>query len=476
MVAIWDRSETFAHGFVVPPIVFWLVWRERQRLFAVAPRPSWWVLMPLAAAGFGWLLGELGTVNAASQFAFVAILVLAVPAVLGVPAARTIAFPLAFLFFCVPVGEFMMPRLMEWTADVTVLALQLTGIPVFREGQNFSIPTGRWSVVEACSGVRYLIASLVIGTLYAYLTYHSLKRRLVFIAFSIAVPIFANWVRAYMIVMLGHVSGNKIAVGIDHLIYGWLFFGVVILLMFVIGARWREGEVAAEGPAPQATVSTGAASPRAFLLVTGLIAVAAAVWPLAFRAIEDNELAQRPEVPAVNAVEPWRAAPAGLDAWQPHFRNPAAESHATFHREAVDVGLYVGFYRNQGADRKLVSSDNAMTKAGDRAWVQVRSGTHRVVVDGRAFDARSAELLGPAGERLVAWHWYWIDGRLTASDYRAKALIAWSRLMGHGDDAAAIVVYAPKGKPGEAEAALDAFIGSMGPNIMAALAKTRDSR
>ena len=232
MVTIWARSDTFAHGFLVPPIALWLIWRARRELLRVAPRPNWWILAPLAAAGFGWLLGELGTVNAASQFSFVAMLVLAVPAVVGVRAARTIAFPLVFLFFAVPIGEFLMPQLMEWTADVTILALRLTGIPVAREGQNFVIPSGSWAVVEACSGVRYLIASLVIGTLFAYLTYRSWVRRLTFIGFSIAVPIVANWARAYIIVMIGHLSGNKLAVGVDHLIYGWLFFGLVILIMF----------------------------------------------------------------------------------------------------------------------------------------------------------------------------------------------------------------------------------------------------
>ena len=97
-------------------------------------------------------------------------------------------------------------------------------------------------MVEACSGVRYLIASVMVGTLFAYLTYQSLARRIAFVAVSFLVPVLANWLRAYMIVMLGHLSGNKLAVGVDHLIYGWVFFGVVMLLMFWIGARWREDE------------------------------------------------------------------------------------------------------------------------------------------------------------------------------------------------------------------------------------------
>ena len=70
--------------------------------------------------------------------------------------------------------------------------------------------------------------------MFAYLNYHSLKRRLIFLAVAVAVPIVANWLRAYLIVLLGHVSGNKLAAGADHLIYGWVFFGIVIAIMFAI--------------------------------------------------------------------------------------------------------------------------------------------------------------------------------------------------------------------------------------------------
>src|SRR5206468_6688395 len=113
---------------------------------------------------------------------------------------------------------------------------------VFREGNYFTIPSGSWSVVEACSGVRYLIASFMVGTLYAYLSYRSTARRAAFIAASLVVPIVANWLRAYMIVMLGHLTNNRLAVGADHLVYGWIFFGIVMALLFWIGSRWRQDE------------------------------------------------------------------------------------------------------------------------------------------------------------------------------------------------------------------------------------------
>jgi exosortase A len=475
MVGIWIRSETFAHGFIVAPITLWLVWRKRAEIARVAPRPSWWVVPLIAAAGFGWLLGELGAVNAVSQFAFVALLVLAVPAVLGVGVARTIAFPLAFLFFAVPVGEFVMPQLMQWTADFTVKAIQLTGIPIYREGQSFIIPSGRWAVVEACSGVRYLIASVVIGTLYAYLTYRSLRRRLMFIGVSILVPIVANWVRAYMIVMIGHLSGNVLAGGVDHLIYGWVFFGFVILLMFWAGGRWREDDVAIASP-PRALVSRETGSPGEFLLVTAALAVATAVWPLGYRAIEHSDSSPVPSLHALATAGSWTATSGGLTTWEPRYQMPSAQLHQTFRRGEARVGLYVGYYRNQDQGRKLVNSENVLVVSNDPVWLRVGGGTQPVEGLDRPFNAASTELLARSGDRLVVWHWYWIDGRMTSSDAWAKGYSALSRLLGRGDDGAVIVVYAPKERPGEAEAALSAFVREVGPAVLAELRRARDER
>src|SRR6185436_9719904 len=76
MASIWMRSETFAHGFFVAPVSLWLMWRVRSEVLVLEPRPTWWVPVVMAAVGFGWLLGEVGTINALSQSAFVALIVL----------------------------------------------------------------------------------------------------------------------------------------------------------------------------------------------------------------------------------------------------------------------------------------------------------------------------------------------------------------------------------------------------------------
>ncbi|MBL8308068.1 MAG: archaeosortase/exosortase family protein, partial [Rubrivivax sp.] len=111
MVEIWIRSETFTHAFLVPPIVVWMAWRRREHLAAVEPRAAPWLLVPMAAICLLWMVGELAASNAVTQFALVSLIVLSVPAVFGLAVARELSFPLIFLFFAVPVGEFMVPMM-----------------------------------------------------------------------------------------------------------------------------------------------------------------------------------------------------------------------------------------------------------------------------------------------------------------------------------------------------------------------------
>lgn len=472
MVAIWARSETFTHGFLVPPITLWLIWRIRKELAVLVPRPNFWVLSLLAGTGFVWLLGELATVGVLSQFAFTTMLVLAVPAILGFPVARRIAFPLAFLYFAVPFGEFALPQLMEWTANFTVLGLRLSGIPVYREGLHFIIPSGSWSVVEACSGVRYIIASLTVGTLFAYLTYHSLKRRLIFIGVAFAVPVIANWMRAYMIVMIGHLSGNKLAVGVDHLIYGWLFFGIVIMLMFWIGSHWREDE---HPPAIERVESADSTSVRRqpSPLVAALSAIVVVlIWPLAEWKIDRNLPPQVTQIAPLEEISGWHVSEPFTD-WAPRFENPSASLQNAFGADGRMVGLYIGYYRNQDYSRKLVSSANVMVASNDPQWLRVASASQDIDLGKQALVVRTAELRSTDTQHIKVWQWYWINRHQTSSNLVAKAYTALSRLVGDGDDSAVIFVYAPK-EQGDAE--MEAFVKAAEPAIMNALDRTREAQ
>ena len=476
MVQIWWQSETFTHAFLVPFIALWLGWRRRAALAAAPAAGMPVLLLPMALVAFAWLLGQLAAVAAVSQFALVALLVLSVPLLYGAAVTRLLAFPLGFLFFAVPFGEFTQPVMMEWTANFTVAALRATGIPVYREGLQFVIPTGSWSVVEACSGVRYLIASFMVGTLFAYLNYQSLRRRLAFVAVSLLVPILANWLRAYLIVMVGHLSGNELATGADHLVYGWVFFGIVIGLMFFIGMRWAEGDLPASHSL-EASASRNAGSQRApWALWVGAIALVCAVqawmWRLDHQPARGVPQLVLPATPAAgSAVTPPAALP-----WVPGFLHANTVAQARFQQGERPLWVWVGYYRQQNVERKLVTSIHTWAATG-QDWSVSREGAQPAAADlpsMRTATLRQGSALGAnSGQRVRVWRLYWVGGSWTASDARAKVYQALNRLVGRGDDGAVVLMATPEDDA--ADTRLGVFARGWLPALDGALAGARQS-
>jgi exosortase A len=467
IVAIWIRSETFAHGFVVIPICFWLVWRDRESLAQLDARPWWPALIGVLLAGALWLVASAADTLGVKQFALAFMIQAAIVAVVGPRVARALLFPLAFLLFAVPAGEIFIPTLIDRTADFTVAALRWSGVPVYREANHFLIPSGAWSVVEACSGIRYIVASLMVGTIYAAVAYRSPRRRIMFIGASIIVPIIANWLRAYMIVMLAHLTNNRLAVGVDHLIYGWLFFGVVMLLLFWVGSFWQQESTARPSIAAPLADQVGVRSSNSRgLFVTAIIAIAvAAIWLPIEAGVARSTSAEIPVLRAMNGGNGWTPSSAAIANWKPHYSGFSAELSQTFQKEDRVVGLYLAYFRNQEKKHELVTSGNVLVTKVDWRWKEVATGSDSVDWAGARTPVHRAEISGP-DIHLDIYRLYWVNGTVTASDYVAKAVTAWSKLRGQGDDSALILMYAPQAASGKSmDAVLRDFAAALSPSI-----------
>lgn len=471
IVAIWWRSETFAHGFLIVPISLVLIWMRRREVAKLTPTPDALGLLMLASAGLAWLVAWAGQVQVVQQYAMTAMFPAAVVSVAGRRAALALAFPLAFLLFGVPVGEVLIPPLMDWTAHFTVVALRLTGIPVYQQGTFFTIPSGSWSVVEGCSGLRYLIASLTVGTLYAYLSYRRLWKRLLFVALSVVVPIIANGLRAYMIVMIADLSDMRLALGIDHIIYGWVFFGVVIFLLFWFGSFWRDA-------APPAS-SVSPVVPRASRQPTGRMAASAAAamalataWPLwAHHLDRASEGRATVSLARPAGAAGWVLDATPLTAWRPRYSGAAASQFAVYRKGEHAVALYLGYYPHQHRGAELVTTTNVMVVQKDPVWAQIyQAGGTRDLGLG-AVEIRETRIQS-AGQRLLIWDWFRIAGRDLSDPYVAKLLLAREKLLGESDGGAAIILATPYDeRPGGAEDTLRRFAREMLPSIDATLAK-----
>ena len=462
MAEIWWRSDTYAHGMVVPVISAWLIYRRRQLFRNIATCPCWWALPLVVASATGWLLGRAADLLAIEQLAAATLWLALVLMLLGWPLVRQLLFPLGYLLFAVPLGEELTPWLQQVTADITVMSLQLSGIPVYVNGLFIEIPSGRFEVAQACSGIRYLIASLAVGTLYGYLTFNGLRKRLIFAGAALLVPILANGIRAYLIVLIAHLSDMKYATGADHLIYGWLFFGLVMLLLFWVGNFWRDDEPS------RATVQTEQDAGRAQSANRIRVAAVAAFALLTLTAFGDQRQRQTPAstpaVPYQLNFSDWSAAvPAPY--WNPAFKAPDRSFSASYENAAKQqVDLYLADYLSEAQDKELINSQN---RPFPEPWVPAGNGVTRIDAPAVKFSVAVTEVRHPNGAKRLVWYFYQVGDQLLHQGIRVKLTQAWQRLSGTEPVSRVILLSTPYEERPAAEQRLRRFLVENWPQLAA---------
>jgi exosortase A len=308
-VATWDRSAAYTHCWLVLPIAAWLAWSRRDRLRALRPRPSLLLALPALAGAAAWLVAERLGIMEGRQLVLVVLVWVLVLATLGWRIALAMAAPLAYLIFAVPFGEFLTPLLQDLTLRMIEFGLQATGVPHYIDGLIIEIPSGTFLVAEACAGLRFLIAALAFGALYALVMFRSPGRRLLVMVMALVVPVLANGVRAFGIVLYGHYLGNAEAAAADHLVYGWGFFSIVLLLLVLAGLPFREDGVEAAAPTDAlASLRPVQAVPGPRLLAksfgaAALVAVLASVGPLAAAGLDGGVAPPRTLPAALRAAD-----------------------------------------------------------------------------------------------------------------------------------------------------------------------------
>lgn len=455
LVQAWAGSDTYGHGFLIFPMSVYLVWRERHRLATLVPRENPCALLLLGGSAGVWLLGRMTSVIVVQQLAWVTMVAGMVWALAGTKVTKVLLFPLAFLFFAVPVGADLVPPLQDFTAFFAVNALQLSGIPVFWEGRYFMTPSGSWHVAEACAGVRHLIASATLGVFFAGIAYRSWTRRVVFVLAAVLVPILANGIRAYSIALFGYLVDHDLAAGVDHLLAGWAFFTVVMFLLFWVGLSMRE-------PGPPlfedklSLSSTGEmdlsarrewfgrnTQRRSFFRMAmtagggvGLVALA----PLLVMALPSplpTALGSSPFSLAVSS--PWHAQSDYAGNWTPHFGGADIVLNRTYTDGAREVHLFLAVYAQQQQGRELVSETNILT---DRSrWKLVSENRRKTIVENFPLTVKESHIRSELAPRLV-WSWYWLGGHMTSNAYMAKLLQATAYLLGGATEGAVIAIAA----------------------------------
>jgi exosortase A len=455
MVSIWWNASTFGHCLFIPILIAWLV---QQRLAGLRQlEPAAWApgLLWIALGGFVWLLGAAAGVALFRHGALILMLQGAVLTLLGPSVGRALLFPLFYAFFMVPVGEEIVAPLQLITARLCMLLLSLSGVPAHLDGIFITTPTGYFKVAEACSGAKFVIAMTAYGVLVCNVCFSSWLRRILFMAGALALSVLANGVRAFATILIAHLTSINAAVGFDHVLYGWIFFAIIMTV--VMAAAWpffdrRPGEPWFD-PERMRAPSWGVVSLPLAWGVAFLTIGAAPLW-LAVSVAASEPL---PGAPILQQVKGWaRTAEQPRYPWKPRFDGADHLVMARYRNAAGQVvDLAIASFDHQAEGRELVGFAQGAADP-DQHWAWSSPAPAPGNARGEQITAP-----GPVVRHVVSF--YKVGAMpITGSAPQVKIDTMKARLLGGDQRAAAILISAEDRQGMSADAAIAAFLQDVG--------------
>ncbi|MEO7247336.1 MAG: exosortase A [Novosphingobium sp.] len=457
----WWNTSTYTHVLLIPPIIVWLVWQRWPQLQQLEPQGWWPGLLTFAGALLLWVMGAFAGINLARQLGAVIVLAAATLTLLGPKAGRALAFPLFYMLFLVPFGDELVPPLQILTAKLTVALVQLTGVSATIDGVFINTPAGLFEVAAACSGVKFLIAMTAFGVLACHLCFRTWHRRALFMLLCLVAPILANGVRAWGTVYIAQYIGAAAAGGFDHIIYGWIFFALVITTVIAIGWKFFDREAGA----PMADVAQIEASPllarladyciapRTALAIMAALLIVAQAW-FQVAATMTAKLPSQAFLPEVAGWHRVNYTPATW--WEPRARGA---DHRLLGRYSDGYGLFVdvffALYSSQSEGREAGGYGQGALMP-ESAWQWQSPGPDSA-------DTQSDRLLSNSAVERLAQTSYRTGNVLTGSNSRLRIANLADRILLHPEPTMVLIVSAEKVHGNQPAMAIAAFRKSVGP-------------
>ncbi len=486
----WIDSEDYSHGIFVPLISLFLIWQARNRLTEAGTDTAWWGLAVMLGGLFLYWIGDLATLFVLQHLSLWIVIVGLVIASIGVHRARIIAFPLAYLLTSIPLPVFLYAsvssQLQLWSSALGVGVLQLVGVTAFRDGNVIDLGLVQLQVVEACSGIRYLLPLTSLALLCAYLFKDRMWKRVLLVLSSIPISIVVNGFRIGMIGVLVEWYGQGAAEGFYHLFEGWVLFmtslGLLILEMWLLARigtmenrspflsrfTWADQSVRT---IPEVTLQPPHCDKR-FQRPAYLCSVALLV-PLAFAS---TLMVEREEVPPPRAI--FVDFPMKLDGWlgtslsleKQYIDALKFDDYVLADFQSGDghpVNLYAAYYQSQRKGQSAHSPQSCLPGGG---WeissfkhmdLPVSSGMVRPLHVNRA-------LIQKDSQKQIVLYWFKQRERILSNEYLVKVYLFWDALSRGRTDGALVRIASPVG-PGETEDIVDQrllrFVSTVEPEL-----------
>jgi len=465
----WATSSSYSYGFAMVAISCYVLWTKSERLRSLAPRPDYFLGIPIVLVGVATLaVGGLGLLTSVQEVSLLVTLAGFVLLLFGREAFACIWFPLGYLLLGIPLWDnvigSLQPPSQDLSARIAAGLMQVGGIPVFREGTRLVLPNVTLEVMRECSGVNQLLAIIAMVLPAAYLWLNSHARRATLVGLAVVVAYLSNGVRIALVGFLAYRGLSNGDLRSVHLFEGLAVSvsGYVLLLGFLSilsnGERHRdrarvdETTDAKKPPVQRLSLEFG----------TSLIVIAIGVFQLSFEPANirlSSDLRTFPSKIGAWTLETVPTPttdkfPAIDDELVHAYPGPTGEHHfAAIDDELVRtyqdsagqrVRLYIGYHRSQREGKELVSGD-----AGHILNVAATPVT--VSLGAEAVELRQVQQKLANGARGLLY-WYDINGRMLSNLYLAKHYMVWDALTRRRTNGAVVMVAWENDSSTEAEA------------------------
>lgn len=486
---LWSFTNTwsldryhYAHGWLVPGLVAWLIWSERAA-FRQGRGGDPLLLIPLVGLSLFWLASTITHIQLFYQTAFVLLLVFWGFFVFGRTAARTVVVSGAVVLLSLPLWEVFVPLLRRLTTLASGAMVTLVRVPAEIDGDLIHLPSGTFEIADGCAGLNYLLSALVIGIVYAQVLVRGTAARLLVVATAMAVAIVGNWIRVALLVVIGHVTEMQAWLIPNHIEFGWGVFFVGLILFFMVAGRIErraartaqkaedeaapadaeavvEGEPALAEPEPVVEAPLAPADTGGWMKRAGVASALAVAGPVLFFSLA--------ALPAVDTGEPglngvsggtgWRAVAPESNRpfdWGPSYQGAQEHNRVSF----TDGTAYVYgdrfVFREQAQEAKLIGYPNRIARSRDILDQQV---VGPVDPAGR-LRVRQAVIRTPDGP-ILTWYWYRVGGVDTFMPIHAKVLEIPAFLTRRR--ASELIAFSAPCEPTDCTNAFEALAGFMG--------------
>ena len=346
-IDIWpywnNKNATYTHGTLVAIVTWWLIWRDRSTISRIEPRASGRTIPLVILLSALWLLAERANIFIIYATLWPLLALAAVWAGLGFKTASRVAFPLSFLYFAIPIWDYLKPPLQFITAKMAGFLAGVLGVPAAFDGNYATLPTGTIFIAEDCSGAHFLSVALAVGVLAGVLRRDVLRTRIFILIFAGLLSMVFNWLRILLIVLAYQKPDLKTALEtMGHLTFGWWVFALD-LIVFALVLRMvprSDDSLQKSQPKIQAIPNRSRNGTRLLLTVFALILLPTTAWLLPRADTYPSE---------VPSLDPWIEADRHTKfapdvRWSPNYPGTYWEDRFAV---IADSGLAVEVYGNQ---------------------------------------------------------------------------------------------------------------------------------